>query len=233
MLANTFVFLSAFVGITTVVNFLLSEPQKKAFALVVHKVWNWLDDVKQLSFISWLDDGPSRRNLAIAALMIPLLFAVIALSGDWETALLLLALATITGLVAYVPTRGLVDFLVSVKSPWIVLGKATGVLLIGLMPIWFVMQYLSGRPKPEIGVTWEQINALAIYILPYALTLSVGYLVILFWLVVTFPLIAAYTASGFLHVSEFVLRRLAEYPGPLLGLSVIGGGIVAIFKAIS
>ena len=42
----------------------------------------------------------------------------------------------------------------------------------------------------------------------------------------------AYLASGIFYTGEFIVRRIAEYPkGPVLALSALCGGIVALIKA--
>src|SRR3954454_15490170 len=60
MLATVLVVLGAIVGITTLLDMLLSDRQKVALAHGVTVFWNLLDEAKRGSFLNWMrgkDDG--------------------------------------------------------------------------------------------------------------------------------------------------------------------------------
>jgi hypothetical protein len=56
----------------------------------------------------------------------------------------------------------------------------------------------------------------------------------IFWLVVALPLLAIYLITVVLFCSEFVVRRIPEYPkGPIFAGSMLLGAIAGIFRVLS
>jgi hypothetical protein len=54
MLANILAILGGIVGLTALLDLFLSDAHKMSLSRAVFAVWNWLDDVKRLSFLDWL-----------------------------------------------------------------------------------------------------------------------------------------------------------------------------------
>ena len=54
------------------------------------------------------------------------------------------------------------------------------------------------------------------------------------WAALFVPFVLAYLLSPILFISEFVVRRIAEYPkGPLLALSAFFGAVAALLKSFA
>ena len=71
------------------------------------------------------------------------------------------------------------------------------------------------------------------YIWGLILCIHLTVIAVIFWLVVALPLIAIYLLSILLFCSEFIVRRIAEYPkGPIFAGSVLLGAVSGIFRVI-
>src|SRR5215472_942024 len=68
MLANLVVFLSVSVAVLALIDFLLTDAQKKAVADSVTRMWDWLDDAKRLPLLDMARTRKSQRILLAIAI---------------------------------------------------------------------------------------------------------------------------------------------------------------------
>src|SRR5215469_16980383 len=65
MLANLVIFLTASVAALTLLDFLLSDAQKKAVTDSVTRMWNWLDEAKRVPLLDLVRTQRSQRLLTV------------------------------------------------------------------------------------------------------------------------------------------------------------------------
>jgi hypothetical protein len=72
------------------------------------------------------------------------------------------------------------------------------------------------------------------YLWALILCVHLTVIAVIFWAVVALPLAVIYLLTILLFCSEFVVRRIAEYPkGPIFAGSVLLGAIAGVFRVMS
>jgi hypothetical protein len=248
MLGTLLIWLSVAVAILAIVDLFLSDSQKAWLSNAVIKTWNILDEAKGWSFTDWLKEPRAAWWLAMALpLLLGLVFSAIgnwmvaveragqlAQANDylmtddywiWMTVAFPLMIALSCFIFAFL-TQRIFAWLLKLGSlrrlakiyaiTYLVLGIIYGLL--------FLMLAFEDSLKE---------SALAKAVLITCLFLTLPLTLLIFCLLTIFAARGlAYLASGIFYTGEFIVRRIAEYPkGPVLALSALCGGIVALIKA--
>src|SRR5262249_21259032 len=215
MLGTLLIWLSVAVAILAIVDLFLSDSQKAWLSNAVIKTWNILDEAKGWSFTDWLKEPRAAWWLAMALpLLLGLVFSAI---GNWMVAV------ERAGQLAQAN-----DYLMT-DDYWIWMTVAFP-LMIALSC--FIFAFLTQR----IFAWLLKLGSLRRLAKIYAITclfLTLPLTLLIFCLLTIFAARGlAYLASGIFYTGEFIVRRIAEYPkGPVLALSALCGGIVALIKA--
>jgi hypothetical protein len=218
----------------------LSDPQKDKFKLKLMRWWDWLDDAKSYSFFDWI-----RRCYKW------IVGAAILIEGIYVAWIVRSALAINAGGVAATLTIGLViaavSFWLGLKivritlrghSLSVALLRATLLLAFAFAPF-FIIAALAPAfkvsvlpslvvPNPTLGIALLQLLTVSVYVLSIHCTV----IFLIFWLAVAAPVVLLYALSGLLYVSEFVVRRVAEYPRALLAVGGVLSAIAILLKVL-
>jgi hypothetical protein len=233
VITSALLMMSVTVAILSLVDLALSDAQKKRISDQVIRLWNWLDDMKQLSFLNWLRARPAQRLFIIAASLISVQsvspFFIEAFLVDlppdefWNSiiTLIILLLGTAFGLwIGPIIVSYLLQSNASIQFLW----RSFKLLLLVIMPD-AVLLIFAVSSFAEYDVSSLSYFALLLH------PLSVSLLA--FWAIAFIPLVIVYIISAVLWVSEFIMRRVAENPkGPVLAISALFTAILAIFKAL-
>jgi hypothetical protein len=236
MLATLLIWLSVAVAVLALVDLLLSKAQKEWLSNAVIKMWSVLDEAKGWSFADWIKEPRATWWLAVGlGLLLGLLSALSSwLHKDrWEATttsddnwiwVVALTVALICFIFAFL-TRRIFAWLLKSGS-LLRIAKTIAITCFLCFLVWALIGAIAGL--------WD-------FSLPPWLDAAIGILLLL-----TMPLVflvycgltifvargLAYLASAIFYVGEFMVRRIAEYPkGPVLALSALFGGIVALIKA--
>jgi len=243
MLANVLISLSVAVAILVLLDFFMSDSQKKACSHFTLHLWNWLDEMKKLSFLAWLRrKGAQRWCIALATcpagfyLIYNLYFEL----DDWAVLFGEVLISVAAGALG----AKMVSSMFQAQTAFDLLRRATMFLSATIVPLGIVFawrnmgtifDFLDGTPFELLGVfilvvfTMSFIPTLVVY-------LSTSFVIVIlpFWLAVVVPLLATYFITIVLFIAELVVRRIAEYPkGPVLAGSALFGGIVALIKVFT
>jgi len=232
MLASALIVLSLTVTVLAVLDFLLSETQKKLVADTVIATWNILDEARKWSFSDWLKNPRASWWFAISfglsaalsqAAMMPTIMKYHELAGEGfprHAWIPLLFLGAVSGLIFTLITRPIFSRLLKLgKRLWYVLIVASA--LYGLA---FTSLAYSDTNSDL------QTFGLAVYLV---VGMPTGILLMVLFMIF-FARFLAYIASGVLFVGELIVRRIAEYPkGPIIAISAIFGGVVSLVKIFS
>jgi hypothetical protein len=197
---------------------LLSSEQKAKLSDASVRLWNWLDEAKQVSFFEMLRPRKVRIVLSLAA--------AISMLGTAAS------------------EYGYQDLALNLRSPIFAIGFFTAAI------ITFSIAAFTLSARTKLGLAVRTSICLAVLIVPLlvvvyssdglvaiVLFLAVWTLLVPFffaWVVMFLPLAGIYLASALVHIAEFLMRRVAEYPkGVVLGLSVIVGSVAGLLKASS
>jgi hypothetical protein len=237
MLATIVFYFSAAVAILALLDLFLSDSQKVALSNTVVGAWSLLDEARGWSFADWLNQRRAKWWLAIG----PGVFSAGSMVFYYRR--LFELRRTIEGipqpeppLFGYIMSVWIVFILITLVSRPIiahVLKLNSGkhfwlklwLLLLGSVALYDAA--LFGLLDPLKDKVSDSIFTLAIFaLLPLSfLALSIM-AIFMAWVV-------AYAATIMLFVGEFVVRRIAEYPkGPILALSALLGGIIALVKSL-
>jgi hypothetical protein len=223
MLANVLILLGGIVGLTALLDLLLSDAHKRSLSNVVVDLWDWLDHTKRLS---WLDSLRSPKSVRALSVISAALSFCIALFGS-EKFVFLSAIATAV-VVDYLAPRVFNRLLggtpgrVTIRVIAVMAIALVAQVPLGLM-LWYVYRYM---PEVTLVTIASDLVFLAVG----------GFTSILFITaaVVLVPIGCAFLTSIPLYSMEFLVRRIAEYPkGPILALSALCGGIASILKLFS
>jgi hypothetical protein len=229
MLATLVIWLSVAVVCLKLVDILLSQAWKTRLSNAAIKTWNVLDEAKAWSFADWLRKPRAIWWLAISLTLLMICFHL------W------LERAREKSAPDYTPLGQLQTFLVTAFLGITILLMAR--LIFARLLRFNSMTQLSGRLLILlicVGISYAllgfTINKLldeqpkvAVILMLVIAPVTVALLCLL---AVFLSIALAYLASAFLYVGEFVVRRIAEYPkGPVLALSALLGGVVALIKA--
>jgi hypothetical protein len=239
MLATLLIWLSAAVAILAIVDLFLSASQKTWLSNAVIKTWNILDEAKGWSFADWIKESRATWWLAVGlGLLLGLLSALSSwLNKDiweatrtsddnwiWVVALTSALICFIFFIFAFL-TRRIFAWLLKSGSV-LRIAKTTAVTCVLCFLTWVLIGAIAGLSDfslpPWLDVA---IHILLLLTLPLVLLVYCG-------LTIFVARGLAYLASAIFYVGEFTVRRIAEYPkGPVLALSALFGGIVALIKA--
>jgi hypothetical protein len=211
--SNVLVVLSIVVAVFGALDLLLSDFQKKALSNRSVVLWNWLDEAKRLPFLQLLRSKNTRYVLAgIGALIVGPL--ILQMGGDLQNKTALVAIGICILAIWMIP------FTLAARSTLGTLLRATLFLALAGLPLLFDPVQADPDFKDLLGPN-------------FGIAVATMFLVLLLWCVIAVPLFLIYSAIAILYVSEFLARRVAEYPkGVILAASVLFGSIVAILKVI-
>ena len=119
-------------------------------------------------------------------------------------------------------------------SKLVIAVKLTGLLLFFLILDIFSIAWANSLLREVTGIWYEpsfitfgQATALVIVVI-------LSTIISVVWVFLFVPLIAGYLLSPVLYISEFIIRRIAEYPkGPLLALSAFLGAVASLLKVFA
>lgn len=225
MVASALIVLSLAVTVLAVLDFLLSENQKKLVADTVIATWNVLDEARKWSFADWLKNPRASAWLAISLA----LFYILAQSA------MLLSVRTelhedlwvIPVFISAVFALILAFITLPIFSRLLKLGKRLWYVSIAAGALYALALVLLHHYSNDSEFREEAFAAFLIVGVPAAILFFAS-------LTIFFARFLAYAASGILFVSELIVRRIAEYPkGPIIAISAIFGGLVSLVKMFS
>jgi hypothetical protein len=209
----------------------LSEQQKRWLDRKVLQLWNWLDDCKRISLLAWL----KQKVLPLRVFSIAMLLSCAFILWVWwksqspndptelyGTIAVLLLLASIFGSLII---RS------SLRSTTLLraLLRITVYAVVCLTPFYAFLYWTAGH---QALLTVRPLTVLQIlYVLGFfAVTIFTAFMLI-FWSTVAVPILSLYLTGLLLFVSEFVVRRIAEYPkGVLIAMSALMASLFAFVR---
>jgi len=131
----------------------------------------------------------------------------------------------------------LVSFVLRAKPGRQILVRATGALLLAVLPLAVLRPFEIFFGDPLLDALFDALperHAVTVFEAVMGAVLAgklVTLILLAIWLLVVCPLVFAYVATALLYASEQLVRRIAEYrKGPVLALSALSGGIAALLK---
>jgi hypothetical protein len=214
VISTLLLYLGMGVGLLTLLDMFLSNDQKAAIERSSIAVWNWIDNIKRLSFMNWFRRRVPRNLVPIVASFL----VVIPFLGLDQMGLVLLY-----GAVGAIVARLLLELLLRARTRRGFILRASISLLVPAIPVvLFVLFIRSIDPDSDFVL----VNLVIVTVLILFIWLAFA-----FWAIAMLPFVIALTAGIGLSVAEFVARRIAEYPkGPVLAASAIFTAAIAIFK---
>jgi hypothetical protein len=216
----------------------LSETQKNACKLKFMRVWNWLDEAKSYTLFDWI--RLYYKWIVGAAILIEGVYvAWIVRSAFAVNAGGLPATLTIGIIIAAISFwlgLKIIRATLRARSLGIALLRSTLLLMFAFTPffliaavapafkVWVLPSLLS--PNPAKGIASFKFLTISLYVLSIHCTA----ILLIFWLAVAAPVAFLYALSGMLSISDFTVRRLAEYPKSLLGVGAVFGGVATLLK---
>jgi hypothetical protein len=238
MLATLLIWLTAAVAVLALVDLLLSKAQKKWLSDASIKAWSILDEAKGWSLADWLKKPRARWWLALSLGLLWFAFQASITVYDMPLDLsdpiaeinfhmTVTHLMLVTTIICLVVASPFFANLLDVGSPKLLVRKLAIISMFALLGYGFSISLIWWIEPFKGWWIWDVV-ASALYVggLVPAFTILLGILTILA------AMGLAYLASAILYVCEFIIRRIAEYPkGPVLAISALFGGIVALIKA--
>jgi hypothetical protein len=230
MLANLLITLSAAVAILALLDLFLSERQKALLTKWVTSAWSYLDDLRSLSLIDWLRNPNAHVWLGITFVLLFVSVAIWStvvwyLRSNTATVFMVLAIAILILdwvfeiLVFLIPAifATILSFLVHRHFAL----KLLATVLVAAIPFYLFFVFYH----------FAETQSNLLYSFFILLFLASG-LLYLCGSVVLISIALTYVATAVLYVSEFVVRRIAEYPkGPILACSALFASLSAFMKA--
>jgi hypothetical protein len=228
MLATLVIWLSVAVIVLKLVDLFLSQAWKTWLSNSAIKTWNALDEAKAWSFADWLRKPRAIWWLAVSLTILMICFQLwlerlreklpdYTSPGQLQT---FLGTAFI-GITILLMARLIFARILRFNS----MVQLSGRLLILLICVGIVYVVLAISIDKLLG----ERPAVAV---PLMFVFAPVTIILLCVLAVFLSMAMAYLAGATLYVGEFVVRRIAEYPkGPVLALSALLGGIVALIRA--
>jgi hypothetical protein len=215
----------------------LSDNQKTQINDFTIRSWNRLDELRQRRLLDWLE--AYRRWLVSVGIL-----AAIALTAwvEIRTQQRTHSFGTkdiVLACVFFVPSLWIVTWITRATTLFRAAMRATISLVVAYLPLlllgffsWvFLPQILSTLAvhPPTLTVAILQL----LYLIVYMTSVFSAAIALVLWCPVAIPLALIYFASLLIVGSEFVVRRIAEYPrGTLAAASVILVASIAFLKAI-
>lgn len=232
------------VFVLTLLDVLLSDKQKQWLDDRTVRVWHWLADAKRKSLLDWLQGH--RRLIAWSGVILVSVYmawffkkALAPVTQVVPIALCIFAVGLFFGL-------KIVRSTLSASSLFRAVVRATIIVGITSAPAVFLFGSVYAFQGDLLGLAKEYAAAVAAHTLTLGLALFALFFIwglilcinltvigIIFWFVVALPLAVIYLASILLFCSEFIVRRIAEYPkGPIFAASLLLGAISGVFRVI-
>jgi ABC-type xylose transport system permease subunit len=224
------------VGVLGGLNLLLSGQQKDRINDFVLRLWAFLDYAKGTPWLAWL-----RRFQAYilgASVVTGVFFIYWTISHRVPSIVPTLLSDIIFGVLLVIVCMWfgyrIIRQTLRARSLGRASLRATVYLVLVLLPsfalIYVALHYQAELTHPPNPPTIFQ----AIWVILFIASVLLGFLVLIFWAAIAIPLALAIVLAVVLAVIEFIVRRIAEYPpGPILGVSVLCGAIVAILKLLT
>jgi hypothetical protein len=242
MLANLLIFLAAS-GITVkLLDFYMSDGQKKWLGDMVVRMWDWLDRAKRVPLLDLLRTRRSQRILATtiivviaALLLIPAIRSLLTARDPADLEPSLPELITWPGILAMWLCIGstlwlgrkLIPMMLNGKTALQLLGRASLSFIICFVPM--IALYMVAIPMMSKFEENDLILSVAIMLM--AIGIGVAIVLLGFWLATASLVLFIYLGSILLYVVELTVRRIAEYPnGPLLAVGALLGLLGAAIK---
>jgi len=123
--------------------------------------------------------------------------------------------------------RRVIILLFNADSQLLLLSRAIGLLLLAALPLAIAFEIYPQLLDLHETLHFDTLSKAA------AWTFAAFSVVLLaFWCLAFGLLVLAYVLTAILSTTEFIVRRVAEYPkGPVFALSALLGGIGVIFKS--
>jgi hypothetical protein len=232
------------VFVLAVLDVFLSDTQKQWLGDRTVRLWHWLAEVKRHSLLEWLQ---SYRRLIVwtGVILVSIYMAWAfekALGPITQVALITLGIFGIGVLFGLKIIRSILR----APSLFRAVIRATIIVAVTLAPVIIFYGSVYAFQDTFLGLAKEFAASvaahtptlgLALFALSFLwgliLCVHLTVIAIIFWLVVALPLAVTYLVSILLFCSEFVVRRIAEYPkGPIFAGSLLLGAISGIFRVI-
>ncbi|TBF85829.1 hypothetical protein [Rhizobium leguminosarum] len=237
MLTTLLVYVSALVAALAILDFLVSDKQKERLSDVVLRIWNRLDEMKQFSLLDVIRRPAVRRAAIVVA-------TVLANCISWYLFVNFWGLHAVFSSVS-----DIVPFVIAA-----LLGLSLGVAMLNVMfrakklwwlalvsTIFFIVP--ASLSVATIGLDFyfsslvrqnmEYIFLYEIYMYTSDLLAFLTFTTFLFWIIPAILFIVVYGSIFLLLVSEFLVRRVAEYPkGPILAASALLGGLATLLSKL-
>jgi hypothetical protein len=220
MLSNVLLALTLIVATLVVLDFYLSDRHKTMISETTTRMWNWLDDVRRLSFLNPLRKRSVQWWIVIVAVALPTLVLV------WITAtvfsdrgmdfvvFLFYAIIVLFALFFIFLGPRLMTFTLAPDGTIQILLRVAVVFaayIATVITLIIVVYAIIGPGQPMMYSIPENI----FIFLPIIWCSSI-YLLILFF-IIGVPLLLVSFARAILHGLELTVRRIVEYPGANLG----------------
>jgi hypothetical protein len=220
----------------------LSNKQKQWLDDRTVRMWHWLADAKRKSLLDWLQGH--RRLIAWGGVILATIYMAWAFAKALAPITQVIVVALCIFAVGLFFGLKIVRSILRGSSLFRVVVRATIIVVITLAPfvVFFGSVYAFQGDflalANEYAVAGDTLTlGLALFGLFFIsgliLCIHLTVIAIIFWSVVALPLAVIYLISIFLFCSEFVVRRIAEYPkGPIFAASLLLGAISGIFRVI-
>lgn len=215
LIADVLLISSLLIPALSLLDFLLSDSQKKRIGSATLNAWNFLDELERLSIPKWLDQPRERFFFSLLISTIVGLAVAFSFIGndDWIFRALILLFTMFIG------TCISLEFLPRLMrnyTPFSVLVALA--ISLAIVAVQAALVYIGLQLGPKHASYMALITTFTVPFTLMALTIS---------LAVAFPLLG----KGLLTASEFLVRRIAENPkGPLLAASALFALLVALIK---
>lgn len=238
--ASTALAVGLLAGAVQLLDWLLPPKAVDRISLALTHVWHWLSEQRAGSLLKWLRDSRPLKWLVATFLVVVLVFcagSIIAQIGEPMMPMVevvvvmygvlpgLAASAAVFLFASYFRLSRLADWITSQETATAVLLRvaivcALGAAITALAVIVFYFFEAELDPLPFVVA----VSALFFIFLPVA-TFTLVWGAMLCWLIVVASL------AGAIWTSEFLFRRLVEYPkGPVLAISALLAAIGGILK---
>jgi hypothetical protein len=233
------------VFVLAILDVLLSDKQKKWLDDRTLHVWHWLAEAKRKSLLDWLRQHYhliAWTGVVLVSVYMTWAFqkALAPLPQVITVALCIFAIGLLFGL-------KIVQLTLRAPSLFRAVMRATIIVGITLMPALIFLALVSAFKSDLVGLAKAYATAAAshqltlgqalfalFYLCSLILCVHLTVVSVIFWAVVALPLLVIYLLTVVLFCSEFIVRRIAEYPkGPIFAGSVLLGAIAGVFRAMS
>lgn len=227
MFADFFIVAAAVVALLALLDLLLAERQKQKSREYILRVWDFLDDLKRVSFGDLIMHRTVRLVVAATcAISTAVGTMYVYRSMEWD-------------FLANVPLLGLV-LILSAALAFLLVLWATFTIIFADQPLQkmrraarhaaiFTIAYALNFCLFVAGGGADPFSLFVLFGGPFQFVIIITFVVVgVFWLL---PRIVTLIVAVPLYVVEFVMRRIAESPrGVILAASVLIGAIVAVLR---